>query len=1046
MKAKYIFTSLMMSFMAITDMNAQNNLVVVKNDGSQQTFTLTKKPYMLFTDDNIQIVTHDNQADISYLDFNYFSYQGQQQSRMNAIVETTGGMTLHELENDQRVMLGYASKDIVTNSYSMELDEKGIPAFTKNCNIMAKHLNEDDPYYNRLPFNSYLDVEPTSSASQAYIAFTVPPIGSGTYDLYLVTLPLKFTDIVSEEEASKPYQFRVNMFYRTKDGGWPKIRNEVLKNPADPTGKEQNYNSSPTGVDTIFLGTKTFDADITQSPSIMVQVQSYVPTSETKNYSRRMCINGLMMKAHNEDFSATKFLKFSETTWYSPNDLQRISCIDQLTFTSEMVSNDILSPQLKVNLNGTPYYADVDFYGTMLTIDENGIISIPYILFPGYDYQYTPSLFVEGTPSTIRIKDDTSGLLATSATVDNADVHVSAQLLGMKTFWTQYVKGKHLNDIPCYRVGIELKNMKTDKVFSYYDPKEILTRPDQTPNSLTITDNMEYAVDYKIYELGFGQTYQCRAFLEYGNSTNIYRMLENSPRCYDSHPVEITTPTREEYEKLLKKENLPQIMANDASISLFNQAMAATHMGERLEKYIDETYSLSADSVNQWFYYSTGAEYDIVGYMQTRYFGYTGFVEPNEVFAQHGIKTLDDLRNYAKQVYDEMYPEDAGVKDETDSRNSLNRFVAYHFLPERIEYDKLTADNILLRTFDRKHWDVAEWYETMMPYSIMKVSYPSGSSEGRYVNRRGVMDRPDWRGVFVAGAKIKSPSKADKELVAINGVYHYIDDIIDYGRNTQEVVLNERMRIDATTLSPDFMTSGARGHAVVGVGGVSSYPGQYGRQSSSPDPDMNPNHCFGFKRGAATNFAFTPNTHLHVRNRNLCFWSYQGDEVLISGRFDVTVKIPPVPAGVYELRIATLLGFPNRGIVAFYLDGKPCGLPIDLRKDGYDPSVGFRSDSDLGDDEAVAAYDKALHNRGWMKGPASYGNINQDGTGSPFWMRNGANEMRRVLTTFISDGATDHYLRIQQLLNMSSSAFAFDYIELCPRSVYDNDLYPEDKW
>ena len=47
MKAKYIFTSIMMSFMAITDMNAQNNLVVVKNDGSQQTFTLSKKPYMI---------------------------------------------------------------------------------------------------------------------------------------------------------------------------------------------------------------------------------------------------------------------------------------------------------------------------------------------------------------------------------------------------------------------------------------------------------------------------------------------------------------------------------------------------------------------------------------------------------------------------------------------------------------------------------------------------------------------------------------------------------------------------------------------------------------------------------------------------------------------------------------------------------------------------------------------------------------------------------------------------------------------------------------
>ena len=494
-------------------------------------------------------------------------------------------------------------------------------------------------------------------------------------------------------------------------------------------------------------------------------------------------------------------------------------------------------------------------------------------------------------------------------------------------------------------------------------------------------------------------------------------------------------------------EMLPDLMKKDSTISLFYSAMKLCHLDTLMREYKDENYHLSVDSIDEWFAQKTAVERDIVGYMEHRYYGFTGFIEQNDVFAAHGINNLDDLKAYAKTIYDEVYPEDANVTDYKDRRNSLNRFVSYHFLPARIVYNMLTADNVLLKCFDRKHWDVADWYETMLPYSIMKISYPSGSQAGRYVNRRGVQNRKDSRGVLEPGAKIKSPAESGRDLVAVNGVYHYIEDIITYGSVTQTVVLNERMRIDASTLSPDFLTSGARGHGVVGVGGVPSLPGQYGRSSDSADPNVNPNHCLGFKRGFVTNFDFTQKTHMHVRNRYLSFWSYQGDELLISGMFDVTFRLPPVPEGDYEFRIQTCLGFPNRGIMQVYFDGKPCGIPLDMRKDGVDPSIGNKPDQDLGDDEAIAAYDKALHNRGWMKGPASYGNINQDGTGSPYWMRNGMTEMRRVLTTFISDGATDHYLRIQQLLDMGpSSAFAFDYIELCPRSVYDNDLYPEDKW
>lgn len=495
-------------------------------------------------------------------------------------------------------------------------------------------------------------------------------------------------------------------------------------------------------------------------------------------------------------------------------------------------------------------------------------------------------------------------------------------------------------------------------------------------------------------------------------------------------------------------EMLPDLLAQDSTISLFYQAYQLTGLKDSMMNYIDESYSCDDyDSTEVGHTFSTATEYDNVLYMKKRYYGYTGFIETNDVFASRGINNIDDLRAYAKEVYDDMYPDDADVTDETDRRNSLNRFISYHFLDRRADYSKLTVDNLALNCFDRRHWDVADWYETMMPYSIMKISYPSGSQAGRYVNRRGVQNRKDSRGVFVAGAKILSPSEAAVDQIAVNGVYHYITDIIDYGRNTQEVVLNERMRMDASTLSPDFMTSGARGHSVRGVGGASSRPGEYGVWSNDTNPKTNINTCLGFKAGTAKNFTYSDvTTHLHVRPRYLSFWSYQGDEVTICGMYDITFKLPPVPEGDYEFRLATCIAFSNRGIVQAYLDGAPCGIPLDMRISGDDPSVGWKSDNDLVDDESIMAFDKAMHNRGWMKGPASYGNISQDGTGQPGYFRTYGNTLRRVFATFHSDGKTEHYVRIQQKLESTNGTLAFDYIELCPRSVYNNEFYPEDKY
>lgn len=489
-------------------------------------------------------------------------------------------------------------------------------------------------------------------------------------------------------------------------------------------------------------------------------------------------------------------------------------------------------------------------------------------------------------------------------------------------------------------------------------------------------------------------------------------------------------------------------LSNDENTSLYEQALIATHLTDSLERFIDESYSVGTDSIdwtNDALVMPTASEFDNVAYMEHRYIKYTMFVCPDSVLRdKYGITDLDGLRAKAKELYDPMYPEDAGITDETDRRNSLNRFISYHILDRSASYYQLTAvdgsNSTLAKNWDRTKWDIADWYETMMPYSIMKFSFPSGGQAGLYINRRGVQGHADARGVFVRGAKVTEPSKMGRINTCANGLYFYIDDIVAYDQQTQDVVLNERLRIDASTLSPDFMTSGARGHYT-----RSQYEGgKYGTWDNT-DNHNNKNRCLGFKPGSAKNFEFNSNTHLHVRPRVLSFWSYQGDEVTVLGVFDLTVKLPPVPKGDYELRLFTCVDFANRGIVQVYIDGVPQGIPFDMRPRGED-LFGWKSDTDLGDEDAIAAFDKSIHNLGWMKGPKSYYSADSEAGGKQgTCFRDAGNTIRKVLGHFTSDGKTEHYVRFQQKLESTVNALNFDFIELCPSTIYNNEYIAEDR-
>ena len=461
------------------------------------------------------------------------------------------------------------------------------------------------------------------------------------------------------------------------------------------------------------------------------------------------------------------------------------------------------------------------------------------------------------------------------------------------------------------------------------------------------------------------------------------------------------------YGDLDLSQRLPNVMANDPNISIFNEALRVTHLCDSLMDCWD--YGFWDETEIAPKYQSNAASVPAIQKIRK---GYTAFVETDAVYAHYGIKNIDDLKEYAAKVYDEMYPEDASVSDPTDRRNSLNRFVSYHLLYVKAEKYQLTVAGIdrsergngkIAGLFDRNKIDIADWYETLMPYSLMKCSSPlldEGETETVFINRRGLQDHADDRGVLIEGVEI-----IDQSYGAENGIYHYIDGIIAYDKQTQEVVLDEQIIVNNTTMTPEFFNNDLRIS-------ISEEQRQY--------------VGVGFHAGSLKNIDMQiEKGYLYYLFND--FWrNIQTDEFLIPGMFDVCIKLPAVPAGTYELNLGY---YANnlRPVVCTYLDEMLCDT-LDLRL--YYSDL-WMSDVALNYDEALMAEnDSLLFVNGCRKGldycydPNSMNETLRDVKGA----------FRRIITTFTTDGKTDHYLRIKNVTENPTTVtqFHLDFIELCP--------------
>ena len=465
----------------------------------------------------------------------------------------------------------------------------------------------------------------------------------------------------------------------------------------------------------------------------------------------------------------------------------------------------------------------------------------------------------------------------------------------------------------------------------------------------------------------------------------------------------------------------------DRNITLFAEAMKLTRYADQeLWRYQDMNYKTpQGDScvMGKGVQYNTGAETGERGYFyEKRYFKYTGLIETDAVFNANSIYNIDDLKARAKTAYGS----NADDNNFTSPNNYLYKFVAYHFLPEAMGYNNFnvaevtTGDvnsRILENNYKKKDDNqaligVEDFFETMLPHSIMRISTHKGKV---FINRKGYKVKAEKTDVEVAGIEIDPNSL---HSAATNGLYHYIKGILLYDNNTRTVTLNTRMRIDASTLSPDFINSGGRG----------------GENTLS-------NGSTGMKKGFVKNVNFSERTKLFMRHRNAGFACYEGDEVLVKGVYDIWFKLPPVPfKGTYEVRLG-YTAMSSRGVIQLYFGEMadenqnpndyltPRGIPLDLRMDGKNPRIGWFHDDDVTD---IPAEDKAIRNRGYMKGPDTYANY-----------RNNPGTIRRILVTEDLETDKNYFIRARQVLDDDNAEFPFDYIELVPKTIFAGDK-PED--
>ena len=265
---------------------------------------------------------------------------------------------------------------------------------------------------------------------------------------------------------------------------------------------------------------------------------------------------------------------------------------------------------------------------------------------------------------------------------------------------------------------------------------------------------------------------------------------------------------------------------------------------------------------------------------------------------------------------------------------------------------------------------------------------------------------------------------------APNGRYFYVTDLVAFDYDTQNKVMNDRIRMDFATIFPEVMTMNMRLNGDPTKDDVSSKADQTYKNGKN----------YYFPNGYLDHVTMKGNGTLVYRRPHWNFWSYEGDEFNLFGDYDFEFRLPPVPyEGEYQIRLG-FCALNTRGVAQVYFDGKPQGIPVDMRKRLTDESIlgnkfGTKNWSKMTDDEK-AEDQKMLKNLGYYRGP--YGGYHSNGSVINEFVDN-PRTYRLVLCQVHINPKTDHYLRIRCTSSAklgNNNEFMMDFLEIVPKSVY----------
>ena len=262
---------------------------------------------------------------------------------------------------------------------------------------------------------------------------------------------------------------------------------------------------------------------------------------------------------------------------------------------------------------------------------------------------------------------------------------------------------------------------------------------------------------------------------------------------------------------------LSQLIAETGNLKIFNHLLETTSWADSLLKYRDRNYVQPGES-----------------YAKYRLYGYMAFTETDEVFHREwgvplpvtneetgGVTNWEEIMATIRQRCAEAYPEATG-KDPYGKDNAVNKFVAYHLVPFRMPYDKLTIkENVRgytspydgLNIIRLKIDPINTWsyYPTMgKPTRLLKIT-ETAMDGVRHINRHSFYDNSfsgdyhEW-GCDMEGITLHEDN-GKWENYCTNGIYYPIDNILIYSTQVRDVVLNERLRYNITQSQPETINS-----------------------------------------------------------------------------------------------------------------------------------------------------------------------------------------------------------------------------------------------